>query len=64
MERELVANPCQGRCVWEATDEEISDRQVFVCTGCRSEWTAAQAWTPRNWDGEISPQVARARRLG
>ena len=64
MGRALAANECQGKCAWQPTDEEIDGRQVFECGACRSEWTADQSWTPRNWDGEISPEVARARRLG
>ena len=47
----------------EPTDEEVGGRQVFRCAGCRSEWTSTQSWTPRNWDGEVSQEVARARRL-
>lgn len=64
MERELIARECQGRCAWEATDEEVYERGLFRCTGCGSEWTSAKAWTPRNWDGTIPPEVVNARRIG
>lgn len=64
MGRALVANECQGKCSWSPTQDEIDGKQVFACGACKSEWTSAQSWTPRNWDGEISPEVARARRLG
>lgn len=64
MERELVANPCQNRCAWEPTDEQVSGLRLFRCAGCRSEWTRGQAWTPRDWDGNVSAEVMLERSRG
>lgn len=61
MGRDLAQHDCKGTCNWGPTDERIDDLQVFECASCHSEWTPAQAWTPRNAEGELSPEVAAAR---
>lgn len=61
MGRELASNECLGKCDWKPTEERIDDHQVFECGACHSEWTPAQSWTPRNWDGEVGADVAKAR---
>lgn len=61
MGRRLVINECRMRCEWVSTGERIDGDQVFRCEGCRSEWTRAEEWTPRNWDGSVSPEVKGAK---
>lgn len=61
MGRPLITNDCQGKCDWLPTDDQIEGRPVFECVACRSEWTTAQSWTPRNADGDVSDAVAEAR---
>lgn len=61
MGRELRHNDCQGKCDWYRGTDVTDGLPVFECHGCGSEWTAAQAWTPKNADGEIAEEVAAAR---
>ena len=37
--------------------------ELFVCTGCGSQWEPGQPWTPRDVDGEV-PEAVRAIRQG
>ena len=57
----LVHNDCQGKCDWHATSASYEGQPLFRCTGCQSEWTSAERWTPRNADGEVSAEVLAAR---
>lgn len=61
MGRELKAGDCKGLCAWSGQDDEIDGLQVFACASCGQEWTSAEAWTPRNADGERDPGVDDAR---
>ncbi|MGD8215296.1 hypothetical protein [Aestuariimicrobium sp. Y1814] len=61
MGRELASNPCQTKCNWSARDEFIDGLRVFACSGCHSEWTAAEPWAPANVDGVQPTDVMAAR---
>ena len=56
-----IHNNCRGLCDWRVTEEFVGELPLFRCTGCRSEWTPAERWTPRNADGEVSEEVLAAR---
>lgn len=53
----LRQEPCQSKCDWMPTGEEIDGDLVFACSGCTSQWTRQQGWTPRNLDGSIAIEV-------
>lgn len=57
MTRDLTSNDCTGKCDWKPTDEQNDGLRIFACSGCGSEWTSNLGWTPRNADGEVSPEV-------
>lgn len=59
---ELATHPCVDKCAWGPTDRQLDGEPVFECDGCHSEWTPDQTWTPRNIDGEISPEVLAVKR--
>ena len=59
----LVHNDCRGLCDWHDVGEFHGGLPLFRCNGCRSEWTPAERWTPRNADGEVSEEVLAAQRI-
>lgn len=61
MSEELAHFPCQGKCSWSPSNKTFQGEPLFVCGGCSSEWVPSQPWTPKNYDGEIAPEVAVAR---
>jgi hypothetical protein len=64
--RDPEAWPCQSICTWapggyRLRGAEGIDRDVFVCTGCGSEWVDSEAWTPLNADGVVPDGIAAER---
>ncbi len=57
----LIHHPCQSRCSWHPTGEFRDALPLFGCSGCGSQWTPEQRWTPVNVDGKISPEVEAAK---
>ena len=64
MNDELATYPCQARCQWHTTGEVLGERALFRCSGCLSEWTVDEQWTPINADGNLPKAVAEARAEG
>ena len=54
-------NPCRSLCAWVVTDRKLDGLDLFRCEGCRSEWTAAEGWTPIDGDGRVPPAVRAER---
>ncbi|MDO5287217.1 MAG: hypothetical protein Q4G45_10440 [Actinomycetia bacterium] len=57
----LAHNDCVGACHWRPTEEVREGYRLFRCGGCCSEWVASQAWTPRDADGSVHPEVSAER---
>lgn len=57
MTKTLRQEPCQSKCDWMPTGEVFDGDLVFACSGCTSEWTRQEGWTPRNLDGSIAAAV-------
>lgn len=55
--RDLISHECVGKCDWNATGEATDAGPVYSCGGCGSEWTPGLAWTPKNADGIINPEI-------
>ena len=55
---DLAAFPCRRACSWRPTDRLLTERRVFACDGCGSEWARGEGWTPAQHDGTVPPQVA------
>jgi hypothetical protein len=62
--RNLVISPCQARCSWSASGEQLRGDRVFACAACGSEWVASEAWTPVNWQGVVPDEVEAERARG
>jgi hypothetical protein len=57
----LVIAPCRQLCDWqpEPTAAGGAGRppRLLACTGCGSQWTPTERWTPRQADGSEPPAV-------
>lgn len=54
---DLVIAPCRQLCDWQPSPAAADDQRLLACTGCGSQWTAAERWTPRQADGSEPPAV-------
>lgn len=53
----LAVHPCRTRCDWHRCPTTLGGEPLCACRGCGAQWVPSQAWTPRNADGTISPEV-------
>ena len=53
----LAQNPCRARCAWLPQPRSRSALPVFHCSGCGSQWSRTQSWTPMDADGTVSAEV-------
>ena len=60
-DRELAIWPCQARCSWSPTPDELGGHRLFACSACGSEWVASEAWTPVDWQGLVPDTVREER---
>jgi hypothetical protein len=60
----LTSRPCRTLCSWAPTETSYDGEPLFRCGGCSSEWVPSQAWTPRQADGSLHPQVRAERQRG
>lgn len=59
----LTVSPCRVLCDWAPSDlPATAGTRLFACSGCGSQWTPAERWTPRQADGSV-PGAVRAARL-
>lgn len=59
----LALYPCRKLCNWVPT-APAPDAALFACTGCGSEWTRSEAWSPSQADGTVPVGVHEERQRG